>query len=518
MNRFLRYSLALALSACTVPDFTVLPAGDSGSAGAGGATDPCVTQMSLGKLCGGACTVCQDGQSCDTGTDCASTLCEVGVCSAMPTCSDGKVNAAETDTDCGGGTCSSCGLTAHCTRASDCQSKLCDAGSCAAMPTCSDVQINGAETDTDCGGGTCATCALDKRCTRSSDCESALCKAGVCSTPSADPTCNDKQKNATETDTDCGGICDPCPVDKRCSIGADCVSLVCASVCQPAGCKDGVRNGDESDKDCGGSCGGCAVGLVCKTGVDCTSLSCYNGHCIASSCSDKIKNGSETGKDCGGGSCAVCPPNEGCGKPSDCDSLVCAANKTCSAATCSDGVKNGSESVIDCGKGCKGCQTGQFCNTGADCASATCTQNYCVPSAPSGGALAMTNWTATASDTFSTAGPGSAIDSKGTTRWSSGTEQYPGMWFAFDMKQNQFIFGIDLDTQDQASDAPALLDVYLSTDGNFSTPILKSVTSGADGLTHISFGKALVARYVKLVLTKGKSPSWWGIEELSVFN
>ena len=520
MNRFFRGLLALCLGACSVPNFGVVPAGS------------CAEQQLTGKQCGGVCAPCEIGQACASGVDCASASCEANVCveaAAAASCTDRLINGAETDTDCGGSSCPACPLQAHCTRASDCVSTLCDAGVCAPMPSCTDQLINGAETDTDCGGSACPACALDKRCTRATDCDSALCKAGMCAVPSADPSCSDKQKNATETDVDCGGSCDPCDVDKRCSIAQDCVTLVCASVCQPAGCKDGVRNGAETDKDCGGSCTACDVGLVCKAGTDCKSLSCKNGLCIANTCTDLIKNGLETGKDCGGGGCAACPTAEGCSKASDCQSLVCAANKTCSAATCTDAVKNATESDVDCGKGCKGCQPGQFCNTGADCASATCNQNYCVPSSPSGGILSTLGWTATASDAFNgTADPkslakecGKAIDSDTNTRWSSGGSQYAGMYFLLDMKSPQIFFGLGLsiNTMSEPMDYPPLVDVYLSNDGAFSAPPAAKSVMGSP-LFHVKFAGngAVVARYVKIVITNPNTAVWWGIRELTVEN
>jgi len=506
MNRFLHCLLAFLVGACSVPNFGIA------------SDDPCLVQATSGRLCGGACAACEDGQSCEFAADCSSTLCQAGVCTPVPTCSDSLTNGTETDLDCGGQDCSACALSAHCTRASDCLSGLCDAGLCAAMPTCDDGQLNGAETDTDCGGGTCALCALDAHCTRAGDCASGLCKAGTCATPATDPTCNDLQKNATETDLDCGGACDPCAVNKRCLVGADCVSLVCASVCQPAGCKDGVRNGAETDKDCGGSCSACDDSLACLVGSDCKNSHCVSGHCVAATCADKLQNGTETGTDCGGGACSACPANEGCTQGTDCVSLICAVDKTCTLTSCTDGVQNGTESEIDCGKGCKGCQTGQFCNTGVDCASGSCSQSYCVPNAPTGGILVSTTWTATASNSFANGKPGSGIDNDYNTRWSSGTNQYAGMWYLVDMKAPQVFFSITLDSQDQSTDAPVLFDVYLSINGSFpSTPTVSSVAG--TGLTQVSFpgNKAVIARYIKIVLTN-KSNYWWGIREMTVNN
>ncbi len=511
MNRFLGWSLALFVGACSVPNFTV----EHDDAGL---LDPCAVQSDAGRVCGGACTACTDGQTCDVNSDCLSNTCTSGVCTPAASCTDGAINGAETDKDCGGGTCGKCALTLHCTRASDCESGLCDSGVCAPMPTCSDKSSNGDETDTDCGGGTCPACPIDGHCVRASDCESGLCKAGLCAVPSADPTCSDKTKNGTETDLDCGGTtCDPCAVDKRCSTGADCVTLVCATVCQPPGCSDKVRNGDESDKDCGGSCGGCDVGLVCKTGADCKSLSCSNGHCIVNTCSDKIKNGTETGSDCGGG-CPACAGNEGCSKTSDCQSLICSSNK-CTTASCTDKVKNGTESETDCGKGCPGCQPGQFCNSGADCASGLCNQNFCVPSTPTGGTVSQTGWSATASDTASNSTPKDALDGNLNSRWASGTAQYAGMWYQVDMGKQQIFFNLVLDVTMQSGDAPQLFDVYLSNTLTFPTqPTVKAVAGAPFTKITFSGNQAVVARYAKFVLTKNYAQSWWSIGELTAGN
>jgi hypothetical protein len=462
MKRSFGFCLALLLGACTVPNFSVV-ADDAGLV----TVDACAAQVASGKPCGASCPVCADGQSCDVAADCASNDCEAKVCIPAASCTDGKLNGSETDTDCGGGTCNPCGLTARCTRATDCSSAFCD--------------------------------------------------TGVCTTRAPDPTCTDQQKNGTESDLDCGGSCDPCAVDKRCSTNADCVTLVCTTVCQPAACNDAVRNGDESDKDCGGTCASCDDGAVCKTNSDCKSLSCSGGHCVPNTCTDGLKNGTETGTDCSN-VCAPCGTGQGCAKTTDCQSLVCTTNQ-CVTATCSDGVKNNTESEIDCGKGCKGCQQGQFCNTGADCASAKCTQSYCVPTAPTGGVIDPTNWIATASDTASSYPTKNGIDGKLTTRWSSGAVQYAGMWYQVDMAKPQIFFSLTVDVTNYSGDAPWLFDVYLSLTPTFpATPTVKGVAGGPVSKVTFPGDEAVVARYVKIVLAQNKPQSAWTIQELSAGN
>ncbi len=454
----------------------------------------------------GACTV----PSFRVGAD------DAGLASAS--CDDGQINGTETDTDCGGGSCDPCPLTAQCTRASDCQSSLCDEGQCAPLPSCADDLLNGTESDTDCGGDTCEKCALGAQCARARDCESALCKAGVCATPSPDPTCADGARNGTETDADCGGdSCDPCAVDQRCTLGTDCLSLVCDGVCQPSRCDDGVRNGDESDQDCGGACAGCDPGSSCKSHADCASLDCKGGHCLADSCTDSIENGSETAPDCGG-TCPACATGEACAKAADCQSAVCAA-KTCAAATCSDGVQNGGESDKDCGAGCTPCASGQSCTAAADCASATCTQTYCVPKAPSGGVLAQSGWIASASDSDSAFAPSLGSDGNLSTRWDSGKAQSSGMWYEVDLGKPQIFFSVTLDDTNRSGDAAQLFDVYLSLTPTFpATPTVQGVSALPRNTVTFPGNRAVVARYVKLVLSKNYAQSHWSIQELTLGN
>lgn len=46
-------------------------------------------------------------------------------------------------------------------------------------------------------------------------------------------SCADGSKDGTETDLDCGGGCDRCPITRTCTVGSDCTSGVCAAgVCQ----------------------------------------------------------------------------------------------------------------------------------------------------------------------------------------------------------------------------------------------------------------------------------------------
>jgi len=129
--------------------------------------------------CGGLiCPRCDDGDECNQNSDCASGVCENGVCQP-PSCEDGVKNAVETDVDCGGGTCPACDPGDQCVEDSDCTSGVCEDGVCQA-PTCEDGVLNGTESDVDCGGDACTGCEEGEDCRENSDCLSERCLDGVC--------------------------------------------------------------------------------------------------------------------------------------------------------------------------------------------------------------------------------------------------------------------------------------------------------------------------------------------------
>ncbi len=76
---------------------------------------------------GGACAVCQTGDSCNVNTDCIGTNCLGGIC--QPSCNDGIQNQGETDLDCGGPNCpNSCMPGQTCFSNNDCFSGACSLG------------------------------------------------------------------------------------------------------------------------------------------------------------------------------------------------------------------------------------------------------------------------------------------------------------------------------------------------------------------------------------------------------
>jgi len=155
----------------------------------------------------GACVECRDEGDCMSPTP----KCQGNRC-VMATCTDGMMNGAETDEDCGG-VCAPCGDGKLCDMALDCVSSACSIkpgeGSKTCHHDCADGVKNGTETGADCGGKDCVKrCATGFGCLTPADCKGGVCKVGLC----LDPTCNDGVKNGTEADIDCGPSCAACPI------------------------------------------------------------------------------------------------------------------------------------------------------------------------------------------------------------------------------------------------------------------------------------------------------------------
>lgn len=75
--------------------------------------------------------------------------------------------------------------------------------------------------------------------------------------------------------------------------------------------------------------------------------------------------------------------------------------------------------------------------------------------------------------------------------------------------------GGSVNTRNDPTDAPVLFDVYLSNDGNFSTPTKVGLQRAA--VTTIDFGSAQLARYVYMVLRGSKGCCWWSIDEVNAY-
>jgi hypothetical protein len=96
--------------------------------------------------CGGLCSGCADGLSCNLDNDCLSGTCNLGVCSsALTICNNLIKDENETDIDCGG-VCNPCFTGKSCLIDSDCVSNNCTTSVCQA-PLAADTDGDGMPDD-----------------------------------------------------------------------------------------------------------------------------------------------------------------------------------------------------------------------------------------------------------------------------------------------------------------------------------------------------------------------------------
>lgn len=292
-------------------------------------------------------------------------------------CTNGVKDGDETGKDCAGSCSTRCPKGEGCGTDADCQSGLCNqkTKTCADGPCSNDV-LDGDETDVDCGGPKCAPCDLGKNCKVNGDCKQSICntKTHLC----VGSTCENGEKDGTETDLDCGGTCPvKCRDGQACVSMSDCAQGVCTNnKCYSSHCDDGSRNEDETDVDCGGpTCKPCATDRSCKTGSDCSSSFCNDmtKKCVKTSCEDAILDGNETDIDCGGSCPDRCADQQRCKSASDCmakavcdpsSASCCTPTVTqCSAAQQCGAILNNCHQTILCGNNGNCPNSGYTCNS-----------------------------------------------------------------------------------------------------------------------------------------------------------
>ncbi|RVU40708.1 DUF4215 domain-containing protein [Lujinxingia sediminis] len=87
----------------------------------------------VGIDCGGSCGLCQTGASCNVNEDCASALCDEGLCISSH-CTNGVQDGDESDLDCGG-SCSPCSTGEQCASDADCGGYICTPANTCNGPT-----------------------------------------------------------------------------------------------------------------------------------------------------------------------------------------------------------------------------------------------------------------------------------------------------------------------------------------------------------------------------------------------
>ena len=93
---------------------------------------------------------------------------------------------------------------------------------------CENGIVDSGETDIDCGD-ICPPCNIGKKCILDSDCIAGICnqQTKLCSEIQATDICANQILDSGETDIDCGGTCPPCISGKSCSYDSDCISSNC---------------------------------------------------------------------------------------------------------------------------------------------------------------------------------------------------------------------------------------------------------------------------------------------------
>jgi hypothetical protein len=353
--------------------------------------DTPATVDGTGSTTGGPATT---SGSEDTSTSSSSTTAVDTTTGSEETCFDGVRNQDETDVDCGGTVCPPCDTSQSCEDGSDCASLVCDNGMCR-LPACDDGVKNGDETDLDCGGS-CLPCGPNQNCVDDDDCASGLCSNEVCIAA----TCQDGLQNGTETDIDCGGPgCPGCPEGGACVENGDCATAFCdEGTCVAVECL--------VNANCSHLSGTCIVGQCNQATHECEAANAFQGAacndgdpCTNSSCNEGICAGPPINCSFLDAECALgmCEEGVGCVQQPLNDGDLCEDSDACTTnTTCSEGSCVGGEAV-DCTYLDTGCQVGvcnQFngtCNpelvpdgTACDDAFAcstngSCTAGACVP-------------------------------------------------------------------------------------------------------------------------------------------
>lgn len=125
--------------------------------------------------CGQECReACEEGQACETNSDCSLESCVAGSCVA-PTCTDGIQNGLETGIDCGGA-CSECLPAGACSVTADCAvGTVCENGACV------DAAPEHEDETCDCTTDTC----VEATCNEATDADARVTERGGCSTSGA---------------------------------------------------------------------------------------------------------------------------------------------------------------------------------------------------------------------------------------------------------------------------------------------------------------------------------------------
>lgn len=255
--------------------------------------------------CGGSCTPCVLGDSCDQNTDCASNFCnESGVCETEPLATGEECMSGE---ECQSGTCKEFGQTSNCTEpcTDTCpgQNLACFRGECTPITFCDDPDGDGVGVGPGCDDSPCDLCSADATCAEQPDSSFAcVCNDGFVGDGQS---CSDVDEcadglancanNATCTNTPGSFICacdagfegdgtactdiDECATNAdNCDPNATCTNLAGSFACAcPSGFQgDGTTCSDIDE--CSDGSAGCDPNATCTNSPGSFACDCDPGY------------------------------------------------------------------------------------------------------------------------------------------------------------------------------------------------------------------------------------------------
>ena len=314
--------------------------------------------------------ICDDANNpCRGGLACVQGVCQQAV-APVSTCTDGARNGAESDVDCGG-TCTPCGATLGCNTGADCASTLCVNNRCA-CPAGQRVQGVACVNNSDAACGPSQTNCATAFPGGAGVCNSA---AGTCVLTSCNAgahLCNGACASDASPQT-CGTSCTACAPPPSGGAAA-CNAGACGISCDPGFHANGAACDADTPTACGSATKNCTTSFPNGTGTCTPSTASAPAACVLTGCSTGFNQVgstcvSQNVTSCGGVNCTD-------GAHQDPHGTMTCASGQCQVANCNQGFHPNSSSLAcdvssdTCcgpGPGCKDC-TSSFANGSGICA------------------------------------------------------------------------------------------------------------------------------------------------------
>jgi hypothetical protein len=128
-----------------------------------------------------------------------------------------------------------------------------------------------------------------------------------------------------------------------------------------------------------------------------------------------------------------------------------------------------------------------------------------------GTVLSRTGWVASSNAPSGSSGaPANALDGNLTTRFTTGEDQKPGLYFEVDLGTAGTFDEVVMDVPNSAHDYARGYEIEVSTNGTSWTTVASCAGAGTTEIVSFPSQKA---QYVKVVLTASNTSWWWSIDE-----